>query len=151
MPDFFSTVLTGQRATPPALPNRTLQQGHVQAVTFDIAPGAVVAATDRLFLCRLPKGARVVGGVFEVTNVFGSASTNGKIRTETTDNVFAGANAFNLATAGQWVIDRIARGLDYVGKSRDGVEGYEQVYVEVQTVTSGVTTGRIRGVIQYVT
>jgi hypothetical protein len=41
--------------------------------------------------------------------------------------------------------------LDYVGKSRDGVEGYELVYVEVQAVTSPVTTGRIRGVIQYVT
>jgi len=151
MPDFFSSVLAGQRATPPTLPNRTLQQGHVQAVTFDLAPGAAVAVGDRLFLCRLPKGARVVGGVFEVTNTFGSSTTNGKIRTETTDNVFAGSGAFNLAAVGQWVIDRIARGLDYVGKSRDGVEGYEMVYVEVQNVTSPVTTGRIRGVILYVT
>jgi hypothetical protein len=151
MPDFFSTVLTGQRATPPALPNRTFQQGHVQAVTFDLAPGANIAVGDRLFLCRLPKGARVVGGVIEVTNVFGSASTNGKIRTETTDNVFAGPNAFLLQAVAPWAIDRVGRGVDYVGKSRDGVEGYELVYVEVQAVTSPVTTGRIRGVIQYVT
>jgi hypothetical protein len=151
MSSYFSTVLAGQRANPPSLPNRTLQQGHVQAVSFDIAPNANVAVGDRLFLCRLPKGARVVGGVFEVTNVFGAASTNGKIRTETTDNVFAGPNAFLLQAAAPWVIDRIARGLEYVGKSRDGVEGYELVYVEVQAVTSPVTTGRIRGVIQYVT
>jgi hypothetical protein len=151
MPDFYSTVLTGQRATPPALPNRTLQQGHVQAVTFDIAPGVNVAVGDRLFLCRLPKGARVVGGVFDVTNAFGSATSNGKLRTETTDNVFFGANALLLSNAGFYSIDRIARGLDYVGKSRDGIEGYELVYVEVQAVTSPVTTGRIRGVIQYVT
>jgi hypothetical protein len=151
MPDFFSSVLTGQRATPPALPNRTLQQGHVQAATFDLAPGANIAVGDRLFLCRLPKGARVVGGVFEVTNVFGAASTNGRIRTETTNDVFAGPNQFNLAAVGQWVIDRVARGLDYVGKSRDNVEGYELVFVDVQAVTSPVTTGRIRGVILYVT
>lgn len=151
MPDYFSTLLTGLRATPPTLPDRTSQQGHVQAVTFDIAPGANVVVSDRLFLCRLPKGARVVGGVFEVTNAFGSATSNGKIRTETTDLVFSASGGINLAAAGQWVVDRIARGLDYVGKSRNSVEAEEFVYLQVEAIASAVTTGRIRGVLLYVT
>lgn len=151
MPDFFSTVLTGQRAEPPSLPERNVQGGHVQQVVFDIAPGANVQNGDRLFLCRLPKGAVIVGGVFEVTNAFGSATSNGKIRTSTTDTVFSGANAINLATAGQWVVDRIARGLAYAAGSVDGVQAHEFVFLEVQAIASAVTSGRIRGVLLYVT
>ena len=150
MPDYFSTALTRIRDLPDSQVSRHELGGHVRVAKFDIAPGANVVDGDRLFLTLLPAKARVVGGVFEVTNAFGSATSNGKIRTDTTDLAFSGANALNLATAGQWVIDRVARGLDYEGKRPSAAQEWERVYVEVQAIASAVTTGRIRGVILYV-
>lgn len=150
MADFFSDVLTQINAVPDSTVSRRDLGGSVKSARFDIAPGANVQVSDRLFLTLLPPNARVVGGVFEVTNAFGSATSNGKIRTETTDQVFAANNALNLAAAGQWVIDRVARGLDYIAKKNPAKpETWEAVYLEVQAIASAVTTGRIRGVILY--
>lgn len=151
MADYFSDVLTQINAVPDSTVSRRDLGGAVKMARFDLANGANVLVGDRLFLTLLPPGARVVGGVFEITNAFGSATSNGKIRTETTDLVFSGAGAINLATAGQWVIDRIARGLDYVAKKNPAKpETWEAVYLQVEAIASAVTTGRIRGVILYV-
>lgn len=150
MADYFSTALAAVNAVPDSQAPRHQIDGRVHAATFDIAPGANVVNGDRLFLTILPAKARVVGGVFEVTNAFGSATSNGKIRTDTTDEVFAADNAFNLAAAGQWVIDRVARGLDYEAKRPAAASQWERVYLEVQAIASAVTTGRIRGTILYV-
>lgn len=150
MADYFSDVLTQINAVPDSTVSRRDLGGSVKSARFDIANGAAVVNGDRLFLTLLPPNARVVGGVFEVTNAFGSATSNGKIRTETTDQVFAANNALNLAAAGQWVIDRVARGLDYIAKKNPAKpETWEAVYLEVQAIASAVTTGRIRGVILY--
>lgn len=151
MADYFSDVLTQINAVPDSTVSRRDLGGAVKSARFDVTPGAVPLVNDRLFLTLLPPGARVVGGVFEVTNAFGGAGTNARIRTETTDAVFAGAGAFNLAAAGQWIIDQVARGLDYLAKKNTAKpETWEAVYVQVGAVAFGVSTGRIRGVILYV-
>lgn len=151
MADYFSDVLTQINAVPDSTVSRRDLGGAVKSARFDIAPGAAVLVSDRLFLTQLPPQARVVGGVFEVTSAFGATASNGKIRTETTDLVFSGAGAIDLAAAGQWVIDRVARGLDYIAKKNPAKpEAWEAVYLQVAAITTAVTTGRIRGVILYV-
>lgn len=151
MTDYFSDVLTQINAVPDSTVSRRDLGGAVKSARFDIAPGAAVLVSSRLFLTQLPPQARVVGGVFEVTSAFGAAPSNGKIRTETTDLVFSGAGAINLAAAGQWVIDRVARGLDYIARKNPArPEAWEAVFLQVEAITTAVTTGRIRGVILYV-
>lgn len=144
MADYYSTALAGLQSNPQELASRQDLWGDVQSVTFDVEPGAAVAVSDRLILARLPKRARIVGGTIEVTNAFGSVTSNAKVGTTSDDDAIAGANALNLATAGQWQIDRAARGQGYTAPD------YEDVFVTVQAIASAVTTGRIRGTILYV-
>lgn len=79
----YSDQVTNQRA---GVLNQGNESGKLVRQFFSYTvPAATIAAGDTLFLCRVPKGARMLGGVWK--NTAGGAAATGKIGKYTAEYV----------------------------------------------------------------
>lgn len=141
----FSTGYAGFVANPPVIVNGRSWGGQTHGAYDVYAPGVNLTNGWVVRIARLPAGARIRGGLIEITNPFGAAGTQAHF------GFVGAATQFltnqSLAAAAQVPLDREARG---VGTIVPGAFGADTDFIMTVTgVVTPVATGRLIAYIDF--
>jgi hypothetical protein len=135
----FSTGYAGVVANPPNIVNARNWGGMLHSVYDVYAPGVNLTNGWVVRIAQVPAGARVRGGVIDITNPFGAAGTQANFGFAGAATALLTNQALNAAT--QVVLDREARG---VGVLVPGAHGTNtDLIMTVTGVVTPVATGRL--------
>lgn len=142
----LSTQYAGFVASPPSLVNARDWGGMVHGAYAVYAPGVQLVNGWVVRLARIPAGARIRGGLIDITNAFGAAGTQASFGFTGAATQFLTNQA--LSAAVQVIFDRETRGVGTLVPGSNGTD--VDLIMTVTGVATPVTTGRLVIWVDYV-
>jgi hypothetical protein len=157
MATLFSDAFPEQ-TNAPGLVSYRASGGTVKVATFSYTVptgGVAVTTASRLNLFLMPFNARIVRGVIEVTTAFGTGTACNLVAIDAaTDTTLWGSGGVNLATAGLYEVDRVARGMLYTSPTDipSSIRANGGVRIALAPAAAGTFAagGQVRGFFLYV-
>jgi hypothetical protein len=157
MATLFSDAFPDQ-VNAPGLVSYRESGGTVKVATFGYTVptgGVPVTTASRLNLFLMPFRARIVRGLIQVVTAFGTGTACDLVAIDAaTDTTLWGSGGVNLATAGLYDVDRVARGAFYTSPPDipASIRANGGVRIALAPAASGTFTagGQVRGFFLYV-